>query len=103
MKIEKIVLEDEKIKGTNITPKKVGETQEIRVDTRINGFFGGAVNLLPTRFESAIQDRLDTLKMTNKKYLEVNSFSKARRNSKKYSSLGTFNTWYNTFIDFYKI
>jgi len=103
MKIEQIVIKNGKIKGTNIIPKKVGETQKIRVDTQINGFFGGIVKLLPENFEKSIQDRLNTLQMSNKEYLEVNAFSKAKRNSKRYTALGTFNIWYNASIDFYKI
>ena len=100
MKIEQIILKDGKIKGTDITPKKVGTTQKIVVPIQIDGFFGGVVKFLPTKFESNIQERLATLQMENKEYLEVNAFSKARRNSKKYST-PIFNVYYKAFIDFH--
>ncbi len=103
MIIEQIVLEDGKIKGTNVTPKKIGETQKIRVDTKINGFFGGCVELRPTVFDDNIQERLKRLQTENKEYLEANKYAKARRNSKKYRALGTFNEHYKAFIDFYKL
>jgi hypothetical protein len=104
---KKIVIENEKVKGTDITPKKIGETQQIYVPLRENGFFGGFVEFDKKRKPLlCIEDRLSTLRIcgeNKEEYSEVNAYAKARRNSKKYKKQGTLTDYYYMFIDFYKI
>src|SRR4030042_295890 len=102
--IEKIVLEDGKIKGTEIVPKKVGTTEKIYVPIRENCFFGGFVDFTPAKFYGCIEDRLSTLRLCKgKEYSKVNAFAKARRNSKVNYVQGTLTKYYYAFIDFYKV
>ena len=100
---EKIILENGMIKGTNTTPKKIGETKKIRVPIRESCFFGGFVAFTPAKFESCIRDWLSVLELENKEYSKVNAFAKARRNSKKYHVPQSFTEYYYAFIDFYKV
>jgi hypothetical protein len=103
--MEKINLEDGKIKGTEIVPEKIGATEKIYVPIRENCFFGGFVKFTPRKFNSCIEDRLSTLQLCdkNKEYSEVNAFAKARRNSKVHYVQGTLTEYYYAFIDFYKV
>ncbi len=107
MKIEKITLENGKVKGTDVVPTKIGTTEEIYVPLRENGFFGGSVQLdKEGSFQSSIESRLRTLQPwdgVDNEYSGVNAFAKARRNSKKYNKMGTLTEYLYAFIDFYKV
>ena len=107
--MKQITLENGMIKGTDIVPEKIGNTEKIYVPLRENCFFGGFVDFTPRKFNSCIEDRLSILRLCDKYndedkgYSQVNAFAKARRNSKKYHKSGTFTKYYYAFINFYKV